>query len=201
MVHARMTLECALALLATLITSIQQVSSHPNPLGLGKRAAADNTVIVRGVDDFCLVVTRNANTDVGDSEQPGGMQSYCTTTAHFSSDQGVIPKDFWRNVEFTTGNGYNGGRYAQLTGCINPYTLDRLNPDDEGGQYDSSGGADGDGNPAGSVCTGYNHYVEILEPAGPRACIRCCDDEDDCPTNMDTAGCPEVIPGNYYDCA
>lgn len=30
----------------------------------------------------------------------------------------------------------------------------------------------------------YNHYVELLEPAGPRACIRCCDDPADCPTNM-----------------
>jgi hypothetical protein len=26
--------------------------------------------------------------------------------------------------------------------------------------------------------------VELLEPAGPRACIRCCDDADDCPTHM-----------------
>jgi len=71
----------------------------------------------------------------------------------------------------------------------------------------------------------YNHYVELLEPAGPRACIRCCDDPDDCPTHMgqfvpfvlkqklrveptrsllllnkDTEGCPNVIPGNYFDC-
>jgi hypothetical protein len=30
----------------------------------------------------------------------------------------------------------------------------------------------------------YNHYVELLEPGGPRACIRCCDDPDDCPTHM-----------------
>jgi hypothetical protein len=26
--------------------------------------------------------------------------------------------------------------------------------------------------------------VELLEPAGPRACIRCCDDPDDCPVHM-----------------
>lgn len=43
---------------------------------------------------------------------------------------------------------------AQVTGCIRPETLDRLNPRDAGGQYDSSGGAGGRGNPVGSKCTG-----------------------------------------------
>ena len=87
-----------------------------------------------------------------------------------------------------------------VTGCIKPETLDRINPGDAGGQYDSSGGTDGQGNPAGSVCKGYvvivpgesdvselysryNHYVELLEPAGPRACVRCCMDDEDCPTD------------------
>ena len=42
-----------------------------------------------------------------------------------------------------------------VTGCINPRALDRINADDLGGQYDSSGGADGRGNPTDSVCTGY----------------------------------------------
>lgn len=42
-----------------------------------------------------------------------------------------------------------------VTGCINVSTLDRLNPDDGGGQYDSNGGDNGTGNPEGSVCTGY----------------------------------------------
>jgi len=41
-----------------------------------------------------------------------------------------------------------------VTGCIDPGALDRLNPDDAGGQYDSSGGSSGIGNPAGSVCEG-----------------------------------------------
>lgn len=29
----------------------------------------------------------------------------------------------------------------------------------------------------------YNHYVELVEPAGRRACIKCCDDPSDCPVN------------------
>ena len=107
-----------------------------------------------------------------------------------------------------------------MTGCIRPEKLSRLNPNDAGGQYDSSGGAGGNGNPQGSQCLGYNHYVELVEPAGPRACIKCCDDPADCPTNKgmcgclrltaslvadravpDTQGCPNVIKGNYFNCA
>jgi len=41
-----------------------------------------------------------------------------------------------------------------VTGCIDPSALDRLDPDDAGGQYDSSGGISGAGNPIGSVCIG-----------------------------------------------
>ena len=42
-----------------------------------------------------------------------------------------------------------------VTGCIRPEKLDRLNVNDGGGQYDSSGGAGGQGNPQGSKCLGY----------------------------------------------
>lgn len=90
--------------------------------------------------------------------------------------------------------------YLTVTGCINSSHLSRLNPNDAGGQYDSSGGYNGQGNPQGSQCLGYKHYVELVEPRGPRACIKCCDDPADCPTNKDTQGCPNVIPGNYFDC-
>jgi len=41
-----------------------------------------------------------------------------------------------------------------VTGCIDPSALDRINADDDGGQYDSSGGSEGTGNPIGSVCEG-----------------------------------------------
>jgi len=155
------------------------------------------------------------------------MKTYCSPAGRYSTQQGQLPPDFWRNVEFKTGKGAKGGRYAQrelypdlvslyyicdplrwlipilrftVTGCIRPEKLSRLNPNDAGGQYDSSGGAGGHGNPQGSICLGYNHYVELVEPRGPRACIKCCDDPADCPTNKDTQGCPNVIPGNYFNC-
>ncbi|KAG6916208.1 hypothetical protein DXG01_007838 [Tephrocybe rancida] len=96
----------------------------------------------------------NPHTDIGDSEHPGGMTTYCSESARSSPQQGLLSAGFWRNVDLKTGKGKNGGRYTQLTGCIRPELVDRLNPNDHGGQYDSSGGAGGHGNPAGSKCIG-----------------------------------------------
>ncbi|KAG8918265.1 hypothetical protein FRC02_002496 [Tulasnella sp. 418] len=95
--------------------------------------------------------------------------------------QGQLASNFWKNVSYKKGTGKTGKAYVQLTGCINTKTLDRLNPSDGGGQYDSSGGAGGKGNPQGSKCTGYAHYVELIEPDVNRACIRCCQEYKDCP--------------------
>jgi len=168
---------------------------------LEARQDAQNIVYIKDANTFCMIVPRDPYTNIGDSEHPGGMTTYCSPGGRYAPQQGQLPPDFWKNVEFKTGNGINGVRYAQLTGCISPEKVDRLNPADAGGQYDSNGGVDGRGNPQGSVCLGYNHYVELVEPRGPRACIRCCDDPNDCPTNKDTLGCPVVIPGNYFDCS
>jgi len=188
------------ALTVFLSVAVLSVATPTGFNPLSSRAEADNTVSVSSTTDYCLIVPRDAHTNVGDSEHPGGMKAYCSASAKTSDAQGEMPSNFWLNVAFKSGKGRNGGRYAQLTGCIRPETLDRLNTNDSGGQYDSSGGAGGRGNPQGSACVGYKHYVELMEPAGPRACIRCCDDPVDCPTSMDTSGCPNVIPGNYFNC-
>ncbi|KAG6833106.1 hypothetical protein H0H87_011214 [Tephrocybe sp. NHM501043] len=121
---------------------------------LEARQAVDNIVYVTDANLFCMIMPRYAHTNIGDSEYPGGMKTYCSPAGRYSSQQGQLPAEFWRDVEFKTGKGKNGGRYAQLTGCINPGLLSRLNPDDGGGQYDSSGGAGGLGNPQGSKCLG-----------------------------------------------
>ncbi|KAF8599503.1 hypothetical protein BDV93DRAFT_526032 [Ceratobasidium sp. AG-I] len=148
-----------------------------------RAAAADNTVYVTDANKYCIIVPRKAHTDIGDSETPGGMQTYCSAAGHYDASQGTLPSNFWSNIAFKSGTGKNGKRLAQITGCIRASTLDRLNTNDGGGQYDSSGGAGGQGNPQGSVCLGYKHYVELIEPADNRACIRCCDDPADCPLN------------------
>ncbi|KAL9714497.1 hypothetical protein Ac2012v2_002812 [Leucoagaricus gongylophorus] len=183
------------------------------------RAAHDNTVKVFSKDHYwcaytllsfrditdesvysSLILPRDPHTNVGDSEYSGGMRSYCSASGRDNDSQGLLPDDFWSESEYRSVRGEKGGKYAQLTGCIRPETIDRLNYGDGGGQYDSSGGADGMGNPRGSVCSGYNHYVELVEPFQKRACIRCCQDFDDCCLDKDTAGCPNVIKGNYFSC-
>ncbi|KAH8810506.1 hypothetical protein DL96DRAFT_1627380 [Flagelloscypha sp. PMI_526] len=150
-----------------------------------------------------MIMPRKAHTNIGDSEHPGGMQTWCSSSGRFDpSKQGKLPDNFWKTgkVALKVGKGKKGGRIAQLTGCINSASVSQLNPRDGGGQYDSSGGAGGRGNPQGSACLGYKHYVELVEPSDSRACIRCCDDPVDCPTNKDTSGCPSVISGNYFNC-
>ncbi|QRV96949.1 hypothetical protein RhiJN_24968 [Ceratobasidium sp. AG-Ba] len=178
-------------LAASSVYAAPQPRADPNP---------QNIVYVTNASKYCMIMPRNAHTDIGDSEHPGGMKTYCSSAGRYSDSQGTLPDNFWSNVDFKTGTSDSGGRFAQLTGCIRPSTLDRLNPNDGGGQYDSSGGDGGQGNPQGSVCLGYNHYVELVEPGNNRACIKCCDNFDDCPVNMDTSGCPAVIQGNYFDC-
>ncbi|KAH7334665.1 hypothetical protein B0J17DRAFT_617735 [Rhizoctonia solani] len=165
---------------------------------LQPRAAPDNTVLIRSESDYCLIMPREPGVTVGDSESPGKMQAFCSPSARTDQSQGELPGNFWRNVNYATGTGSGGQQWVQLTGCINLFP--QLNPNDGGGQYDSSGGDGGRGNPEGSVCVGYNHYVELLEPSTGRACIRCCQDTNDCPLSMDTSGCPAVIPGTYSGC-
>jgi hypothetical protein len=135
------------------------------------------------------ILLRNPHTNIGDSETPGGMKTYCSPAGRYSPNQGQLPADFWRNVEFKSGKGRGGGRFVQrtfkcndqfiqplkfrnaflsqfavngVTGCINSSHLDRLNPNDAGGQYDSSGGANGQGNPQGSICLGYALTLPLL---------------------------------------
>jgi len=161
---------------------------------LAPRSAPSNTVRIRSASDYCMIVPKTPHTRIGDSEHPGGTTSYCSKPG---SGQGHMPPNFWTHVHYKTGKGKRGKSYVQLTGCINPGSLDRLVANDDGGQYDSSGGQGGRGNPAGSSCEGYAHYVELIEPSGHVACIRCCQDAADCPTNRDTQGCGAVIPGPY----
>lgn len=181
---------------SVLATYVSAAPSHE----LEARQNPDNIVYVTNKDAFCMIMPRNKATTIGDSERPGGMKTYCSPAGKYNSAQGTLPANFWTNLEFKAGISSRGARYAQITGCIRPETLDRLVPSDGGGQYDSSGGAGGLGNPAGSKCLGYKHYVELVEPDVKRACIKCCDNYDDCPLHMDTRGCPAVIKGNYFNC-
>ena len=183
-----------------------------------------------------MIMPMDPHTNIVESERLGRTKTYCSQGHRCNPQmQGQLPPDFWTNVNLERGNGINGAGYVQresyalcmgsclantsayalVTGCIRPEKLSRLNPSDDGGQYSSSG------SPTGSACLGYNHYVQLVEPNAARACIRCCKDERDCPTDkgewrpvvhscgtsiadlFSTAnlGCPLAIPGEYFDCS
>jgi hypothetical protein len=121
-----------------------------------------------------MVMPRKAHTNIGDSETPGGMRVYCSASARTDNSQGLFPNDFWKKVTFKSGTGKKGKKYVQrksqsysprsnsdtanrltisVTGRIKK-GFSQLNDNDGGGQYDSSGGAGGQGNPKGSKCAG-----------------------------------------------
>ncbi|KAG8978007.1 hypothetical protein FRB90_008603, partial [Tulasnella sp. 427] len=140
-------------------------STFASPLGevpeadvrhLEARVSPTNMVKITSTTDYCMIVPKNKHTDIGDSEHPGGMTTYCSKPTDPS--QGKFASNFWKKVTLKNGTGKKGGKYIQLTGCINVPTNDRLNANDGGGQYDSNGGAGGKGNPSGSKCTGYASY-------------------------------------------
>ncbi|KAG8789030.1 hypothetical protein FRC12_013979 [Ceratobasidium sp. 428] len=161
-------------------------------------APPNYTVKVDSTTKFCLILPRDAKTTIGASESSKSkMKSFCSPAGRTSDLQGELPKNFWKKVTYKTGTGKNGKKWKQLTGTLTG-GWSHLNWKDGGGQYDSNGGAGSKGNPSGSVCSkDYPIYVELVEPDVKRACIRCCQDKADCPTNKDTQGCPKVIPGIY----
>lgn len=176
---------CFSAAVVTVLATI--VAAAPSEVA--RRATPDNQVWVTSAADHCLILPRH-KMSIGDSEQPGGMKSFCTKP--YSNVQGQLASNFWSEVHFKKTK-----HYVQLTGCINPSVQKTLLSKDGGGQYDSNGGDGGRGNPEGSVCLGYASYVELVEPSDRRACIRCCVDPKYCDVGHDEDGCPSVIPGQY----
>ncbi|CAD6887200.1 unnamed protein product [Tilletia controversa] len=182
--------------LCSVAVTLAAPSAHTDS-SLQARAPWADTIWITSADDFCMIMPKSKMT-IGDSEFEGGTRSYCTKPA--DSAQGHIPAGLWKSKYVSKKRGKSGGRQVQITGCINPSASSRLIPSDGGGQYDSNGGDGGKGNPRGSVCLGYNSYVELVEPDVGRACIRCCENPSDCPLSRDTSGCPSVIPGRYDGC-
>jgi hypothetical protein len=48
------------------------------------------------------------------------MKTYCSPAGQTSPDQGQLPPDFWSNVDFVSGTGASGARFAQRTHATYP---------------------------------------------------------------------------------
>jgi hypothetical protein len=164
--------------------------------------SSDNIVSINGLDNLCVIAPKNPHTDIGVAEG-SGTKTYCSDKARYDpANQGRLPTNFFQpgQAAFTV-SGSQGRQIRQITGCINTSQLSRLNPSDQGGQFDSSGQGN-DGVPSQSFCIlpGKNQrgfYVQQFEPAENRFCIRCCENNADCDHTHDTAGCEVAIPGWY----
>ncbi|KAF8329776.1 uncharacterized protein EI90DRAFT_2973437, partial [Cantharellus anzutake] len=119
-----------------------------------------NIVSVFGLDNFCAIVPKDPHTDIGVAEG-SGTKTYCTDKARYDKvNQGRLPIDFIQpgQAKFAVWGIPGKNQTRQITGCINASHLSRLNPRDQGGQFDKRG-----------------FYVQQIEPANNRFCLRCCE--------------------------
>ncbi|KAG8921141.1 hypothetical protein FRC01_000394, partial [Tulasnella sp. 417] len=61
---------------------------------LQARVSPTNMVQITSTTDYCMIVPKNKKTNIGDSEQPGGMTTYCSKPTDPS--QGTFASNFWK---------------------------------------------------------------------------------------------------------
>ncbi|KAI8140169.1 hypothetical protein BJV82DRAFT_624128 [Fennellomyces sp. T-0311] len=178
-------------------TDEQQQQSTPPPPNSREAAAQDPAITGAAVknplvkieddDDFCFFLPPQPNVEVAPTEDWG--VPYCTSKSVVKGNK-LFPDGFITKAHY-----YKNSRYTQVTGYMDPEKFGLI-PTDEGGQYDNHH----KGKPIGAQCKGYKYFVNLLEPADYRFCIRCCDYKEDCNTGISQYGCIRVIDGDYsYD--
>lgn len=91
-------------------------------LGISQSRQDALEVKINTKDDFCLVVPKDYQTSIGDSEKPGGETVWCQNRSRAtSSSTGIFSGPFWRAVDITTPK----SGVIQMTGCIDVSTCDR----------------------------------------------------------------------------
>nr|CAG8494062.1 9214_t:CDS:1 [Entrophospora candida]CAG8635841.1 36_t:CDS:1 [Entrophospora candida] len=163
-----------------LVLASATLFTHAAPTKAGNEITLDATTL-------CTYLPPKAGGNIADHEDDAVPFCNTTTPTGVTGTVNLIPDGFIVSSNFLAGDGF-----VQYTGKINPsaYSLD---PNDEGGQYDSVGA------PPGAKCVGndFVKFVNLIEPKDERFCIRCCSDKSKCNTSKSTAGCPDIIPGDY----
>ncbi|KAI0754100.1 hypothetical protein C8Q80DRAFT_1136930 [Daedaleopsis nitida] len=159
----------------------------PEPTGVASRST---TVHIKDERDFALLLPDRSHELISDAESDG--VAFCTPGSTEGTCERRFAEGFIRAAAISRSE---DGSYIQVTGC-----LDRgkssLDPSDSGGQFDVRF-------PNGAQCTfgGYGaSFIQLVEPASDRFCLRCCighDDQENCNSHQDKAGCPVVVPGTY----
>ncbi|KAL5514618.1 hypothetical protein ACEPAG_1934 [Sanghuangporus baumii] len=164
--------------------SPMNMSPTPAPTADG---SSDTTVYINNEGDFALLLPNIPGELISDAESDGVsfcMSGGCTR---------AMPDGFITAAAVERAS--DGVLWIQVTGCIDP-SKSTLSTSDDGGQFDVRF-------PNGAQCAfgGYGaSFIEQVEPSANRFCLRCCANEDDqtnCNSHQDRAGCPIAIPGTY----
>ncbi|KAG0259214.1 hypothetical protein BGZ95_004739 [Linnemannia exigua] len=165
---------------------IFNVASALTLLAISTSAAATGKpgqiVQITSASSWCMMMPPQAGGDIAANEDRA--IAFCTNPSSSAPGAKLFPEGFIQSANFASGNGY-----VQITGKIDSSKYS-LSSKDQGGQYDIRA-------PVGSACSGYNHYVNLIEPHSNTMCIRCCKEKKDCNTGKSTYGCAYVIPGDY----
>ncbi|KAH9887986.1 hypothetical protein C8Q73DRAFT_767527 [Cubamyces lactineus] len=170
-------------------TQTTPADTRPTPEPTGASSTL-TTVHIIDEDDFALLLPDRPGELISDAESDG--VSYCTPESTDSACPRRVQDGFIRAAAVTTAD---DGSYIQVTGCLD-VSKSSLDPSDSGGQFDVRF-------PNGAQCTfgGYGaSFVQLVEPAANRFCMRCChsrDDQINCNSHQDRAGCQTAIPGTY----
>ncbi|KAI0041956.1 hypothetical protein FA95DRAFT_1500726 [Auriscalpium vulgare] len=163
--------------------------TRPTPAPTGDPSPS-TTVHINSVDDFALLLPSRAGELVSDAEADG--VAFCSPSSGEAQCTNRMPEGFITAAALTRAD---DDSWVQITGCLDP-TRSTLDPSDAGGQFDVRF-------PNGAQCTfgGYAaSFIELVEPALNRFCIRCCAAENDqvnCNSHMDRQGCENAVPGVY----
>ncbi|KAI9511047.1 hypothetical protein F5148DRAFT_975809, partial [Russula earlei] len=148
----------------------------------------DTTVFIDSVNEFALLLPAI----------PGGMtcpdaemnaKSFCTPESSSDLCKLMMPDGLITAASLASAE---DNSWIQVTGCIDSSKF-HFNADDAGGQFDVRF-------PNGARCTFGGSFIELVEPALNRFCLRCCsspDDQINCNSHRDRTGCEHAIPGKY----
>ncbi|TFK70758.1 hypothetical protein BDN72DRAFT_766053 [Pluteus cervinus] len=156
--------------------------TRPTPAPTGD-PSSDTTVHINDETDFSLILPRTSGVLISDSENDG---------IAFGDSSNPFAQDFILAAAIQKAD---DDSWLQVTGCIDPSKAG-LSSQDSGGQYDVRF-------PNGAQCTfgGYGaSFIQQVEPEANRFCLRCCHSENDqinCNSHQDRAGCLVAVPGQY----
>ncbi|KAG1823739.1 uncharacterized protein BJ212DRAFT_1326335 [Suillus subaureus] len=150
-------------------------------------SSVSTTVHITNVTDFALLLPAKDGEFISNAESDATV--YCTNG---SNCQNTFPANFITGAIISEAS---DGSYIQITGCLDSGKF-HFAQDDAGGQMDVRF-------PNGAKCAfgGYGaSFIEQVEPSANRFCLRCCasaNDQVNCNSHNDKAGCPVAVPGTY----